>query len=999
MRPFTLILLILVCRFLAGTANADDATTTLFRDHVAGILGQRCLGCHSAADRKGGLSLATAADALRGGDGGAAIVPGDVAGSLLMDMVSGEAPEMPKDAKPLSADEQQVIRRWIEQGAAWPEEYTITPPQVTDTDWWSLCPLVRPAVPPVSAADEAYVCTPIDNFIIAQQRARGLAPSPRADRRTLIRRLYFDLIGLPPDYDEVEAFVADDDPQAYACLVDRLLNSPHYGERWARHWLDVVHYGDTHGYDKDKPRPNAWPYRDYVIRSFNDDKPYARFVMEQIAGDVLWPGERDGIEATGFIAAGPWDFIGHAEVPETKYDGQVARNLDRDDMVTSTINTFLSLTVQCARCHSHKFDPITQQQYYSLQSVFAALDRADRPYDIDQALAQRRRELVGRQQQIQQRQEQLAADVKQRYGDELAALDQRLEQARTSARQEARAAYGYHSQIGARPDEVKWVQVDLGQPTSLQSVTLVGAHDDFNGIGAGFGFPVRFRVELSSAADFSDNVTVIADHTQEDFANPGVTPLVLPAGNQTARYLRVTATRLAFRQNDYIFALAEVLATTPAGVNAARGANVDSLDSIEAPPRWQRVNLVDGYYVGSDQDPASQQELTALAQQRDALIQEHVPAALRREAVELQEQQRQVQDELESLPVQHLVYAGTVHHGSGAFQGTGATGGRPREIRVLLRGEIRNPGPLVGPGTLAIVPGIDWHFDLPAEHTEGDRRVALAHWLVRPDNPLVWRSLVNRIWLYHFGRGIVDSPNDFGRMDQLPSHPELLDWLAVEFRDGGQSIKDLQRLIVTSHVYQQLGTDNPNYTAIDADNRLLWRMNRQLLSAEAIRDSVLAVSGQLDRQMYGPAFMDFVVERPEHSPHYEYHKYNPDDPTTHRRSVYRFLVRSQQQPFMQSLGCADPSQSVAKRDSALTSIQALTLMNNRFMVRMSEHFAERLQQQTTDPAEQIDLAYRIALARRPTAEETNELTAFVQQFGLPYACRVVLNLNEFVFVD
>src|SRR5262249_14414499 len=258
---------------------------------------------------------------------------------------------------------------------------------------WAWRPIKRPAVPKVSSAirdPRAPIRNPIDSFIAARLAQAGLKMSAEADRRTLIRRLSFDLLGLPPTPERVQQFVSDRDPQAYEKLVDELLQSPRYGERWARHWLDVVHYGDTHGYDKDKPRPNAWPYRDYVIRALNEDKPYARFVQEQLAGDVLFPGTRDGIEALGFIAAGPWDLIGHEEVPESKTDGKIARHLDRDDMVANTLQTFNSLTVQCAQCHNHKFDPIPQDDYYSLQAVFAALDRTDKQYDIAPAVAKQR---------------------------------------------------------------------------------------------------------------------------------------------------------------------------------------------------------------------------------------------------------------------------------------------------------------------------------------------------------------------------------------------------------------------------------------------------------------------------------------------------------------------------------------------------------------------------------------------------------------------------------
>ncbi len=310
-----------------------------------------------------------------------------------------------------------------------------------------------------------------------------------------------------------------------------MLASKRYGERWARHWLDVVHYADTHGYDKDKPREHAWPYRDYVIRAFNDDKPYARFVQEQIAGDVLFPNTADGLVATGFIAAGPWDFIGHAEVPETKIDGQVARNLDRDDMVSVTMNVFNSLTVQCARCHNHKFDPVTQEHYYSLQSVFAAVDRADRQYDADPADAARA-QLARDHEQLAEKRQKLDAEILRRGGPEVAALDRRIAEMSKAKAQPKRPEYGYHSQIASQPATVKWAQVDLGRPTPLERIVLIGCHDTFNNIGAGFGFPPRYKVEISNDAKFSDGVTAVADFTAKDAANPGVERACSPPGGE-----------------------------------------------------------------------------------------------------------------------------------------------------------------------------------------------------------------------------------------------------------------------------------------------------------------------------------------------------------------------------------------------------------------------------------------------------------------------------------
>jgi hypothetical protein len=329
----------------------------------------------------------------------------------------------------------------------------------------------------------------------------------------------------------------------------------------------------------------------------------------------------------------------------------------------------------------------------------------------------------------------------------------------------------------------------------------------------------------------------------------------------------------------------------------------------------------------------------------------------------------------------------------------------------LPRGDVRNPAKEVVPGALTAVATLSAQFDLPANHREGERRAALSRWLTDPKNPLTWRSIVNRIWRYHFGRGIVETPNDFGRMGQLPSHPELLDWLAADFRDSGGSIKRLHRQIVLSATYRQSSgfgnadfNSNPqsairNPQLVDADNSLYWHMNRRRLEAEAVRDSAMAVSGALDRRMGGPAFQDFVIEKPEHSPHYQYHRHDPDDARSHRRSVYRFLVRSQQQPFMTALDCADPSMQVDRRNETLSALQALALLNNDFMLTMSRRLAERVAKTTNDDATRVVNAVRLALGRNPTAEERRALVEYAQEHGLANACRVILNLNEFVFVD
>jgi mono/diheme cytochrome c family protein len=996
-----------------------------FAKDIRPILQERCLKCHGPEKQKGGYRVDMKESALAGGDDHAPnIHPGKSSESPLIQFVAGLDPDMKMPAKgdPLTPEQIGLLRAWIDQGAVWPEDASAA--KSDPLDWWSLKPLRRPEVPKIEAASAAagtaakapfpgdaeaprapVIRNAIDAFIVARLREKGLEPSAEADRRTLIRRLSYDLIGLPPAPEEVDAFVADPDPQAYEKLVDRLLASPQYGERWARHWLDVVRYGETHGYDKDKQRNHAWPYRDYVIRALNTDKPYGRFVEEQIAGDALYPLTQDGIEALGFISAGPWDLIGHMEVPETKIDGKIARNLDRDDMVSNTMNTFCSTTVQCARCHNHKFDKfITQQEYYGLQAVFAALDRDDKRYDLDPAVALRREELEAQRKTLTAQRDAIWTAATAAAGAPAQTLEKQIAaMKKPQPGQSSKAeAYGYHSQISPSPDAVKWVQVDLGKSVVLSKIALHPCKDNFNGIGEGFGFPTRFKVEISDDPTFGSGVTTIADQTQADFANPRLKTLEFPANGQPARFVRVTATKLALRKDDYIFALAELGAFDVTETNVALGGAVTALDSIEAPPRWRKTNLVDAYYPGASLS-GEPDELAKLTAQRDGLIAAAMNEENRKSFADAGRALAVTAKAIGQLPPPRVVYAGTIHYGTGAFTGTGPMGGKPRVIHVLYRGDVQNPRETVGPGALPVIPSFPGRFSLDDSAPEGERRAALARWITDARNPLTWRSIVNRVWEYHFGRGLVDSPNDFGRMGQQPTHPDLLDWLAAEFRDHGQSLKQLHRLIVTSATYRQssTGTETSRKAAqsADADNRFLWRMNRRRLEAEAIHDSVLSAAGQLDLTMGGPSYQDFVIEHPEHSPHYEYRLFDPEDPKSHRRSIYRFIVRSQPQPFMTTLDCADPSMSVEKRNESMTALQALALLNDQLMLAMAGHFAQRIEKECGTPEEQIERAYRLALGRKPRAEERAALSAYASRYGMANACRVIFNLNEFVFVD
>ena len=969
-----------------------------FESEVKPIFEKHCVECHGPKKQKSDFRLDDREVALHGGESHAPnILPGKPAESPLLKFVTtaDRDTRMPPKGERLNPAEVDKLKRWIAEGAVWPESASLK--KTDPLDWWSLKPLAKPDLP---SGDAAH---PIDRFVSAKLQEKHLQPSATADARTILRRLNYDLIGLPPTADELAAFekdAAQDLPAAIGRAADRLLASPRYGERWGRHWLDVVHYGDTHGYDKDKLRPNAWPYRDYVIRSLNDDKPYGRFVEEQLAGDTLYPQTADGHIAQGFISAGPWDWIGHAELPETKLDGKIARALDRDDMVSNTTGAFLATTAQCARCHNHKFDPIKQEDYYRLQAVFAALDKADKSFDVDPDAAKRRAPLVAERSRLDGEIKTLNEKIATADSRRVTLIGKIIDELKQGTAAVERLEYGYHSAISKEQSATKWVQVDLGVARELTEVILTGCHDTYNNIGAGFGFPARYKVELSDDAKFTQGVTIIADFTGADVPNPGVKPQRFSLAKLKGRFLRVTATKLGLRKNDYILALAELQAIDAKGRNVALGANVTSLDSIEAGPRWGRLNLTDGYFYGpkSERDDAR----IALLERERAEIRKSsnkvVPADNSRLA-ELTASRAKVAKELATLPAPQVAYVGTIHKGTGSFAGTGANGGKPRPIFILKRGDVGQPDKEVGPGTLPFTKELTSQFDLRADAPEGARRVALAKWITDNRNPLTWRVIVNRVWHYHFGRGLSDTPNDFGRMGSQPTHPELLDWLAVDFRDNGQSLKKLHRLIVTSATYRQSSLGNPANEKIDTSNAFLWRMNRRKLEAEAVNDSVLSVAGKLDLTMGGPGFQDFVIDKPQHSPHYEYDQHDVEDPKSHRRSVYRFIVRSQPQPFLTVLDCADPSMSVANRNETVNALQALAMRNNRLTVAMAKHFAARVAKEASAPPAQIDLAFRLALGRPPSTSEAEAMSGYVREHGLTNLCRLIFNLNEFNFVD
>ena len=805
---------------VAALAIPAAAQVDFDRD-VRGVFARNCFSCHGndEAKRKAGLRLDLPDVVFAAGESGATpVVPGDPARSELYRRLTALDPDdrmpPPDSGKAVSREEIARIEEWIREGAAW-------------RPLWSLAPLA-PVIPPAVNAP-SWIRNPIDSFVLSRLEREGLVPSGEADRRTLIRRLSFDLLGLPPSPDEVAAFERDTSPDADGRLVDAMLASPRYGERWARHWLDVAHYGDTQGYDKDKRRLNAWPYRDYVIEAFNSDKPYGRFVEEQIAGDVLYPDDPKATIATGFVAAGPWDFVGQVELREGTVDKKITRVIDRDDMVATAMTTFVGMTVQCARCHSHKFDPIAQEEYYGLQAVFAGVDRAERPVDNDPVVFQRRSVLLAEQRTARKEMTEIEARLDEVSSPELDAAEARVK----SLEEQLDAlklspSNGYHSAIEPMPDVAKWVQVDLGKTSDIERVVLIPAKPTDFADTPGFGFPVRFMVETSDDSGFAQ-ATIILDETREDIPTQADAPFPIECAT-AARYVRVTATRLWPRTGDYVFALAELQVISD-GKNAARDAVVSALDSIEA-GRWSTKYLVDGFNSQGridgtanhaervDESATLQGEIAEARREHARLLASVAGDDLIAKRDDVQGRLDLLSRGLAELPKPRMVFAAAPDFKA---EGSFTPAGGPRPVHVLARGDVNQEGAEAVPRALSCVEGLEAVFGGEASTNEGARRAALAHWISDPRNPLTWRSIVNRVWHYHFGRGIVDTPSDFGHMGSLPTHPELLDWLAAWFLENGQSLKELHRLIVTSATYRQVSTGNEAGEGIDAGNTLLWR--------------------------------------------------------------------------------------------------------------------------------------------------------------------------------
>ncbi|MBI3868636.1 MAG: DUF1553 domain-containing protein [Verrucomicrobia bacterium] len=867
--------------------------------------------------------------------------------------------------------------------------------------WWALQPL-RSVLPPRSPeTSNPAVANPIDGFIRGSLRSKGLIPAPEADRRVLLRRLSFDLTGLGPTPEEMDRFVADAAPDAYERAVDRLLASPRYGERWARHWMDVAHFAETHGHDQDRIRTNAWPYRDYLIASFNSDKPYSRFVQEQVAGDVMYPDDSAVTVALGFLAAGPWDESSLRDIREDTLDRQMGRYLDRDDILTTVMQTFASVTVQCARCHDHKFDPVTQRDYYGLQAVFSGVDRANRPYDSDPAVHRQRRELLRHLALLNQ------GDRSELAHPETQAAIQRLESARKDAVSSwsAIAPDTFLSASGARmerqadgsffvsgrhgPTDIYTLSV-RELPPRVTAVRLEVMPDDrlpqkgpgreANGNLHLSEFQVRLFLPGASAA-----VDVPMKKASADYNQPGwIIDHSLDGDEKSAWGIHPQEGE----RHHAVFELASAL-EIPKGAQL-----VFVLKQLHGGHCIGRFRLSISSFSPSD-------ALAALPGAIDQILAKPKAERSSEEAATLATtvMRHRWEGESSQLPAPAYVYAAASDF---IPDGGLKPSGRPRPVHILKRGEITQPLGVASPGALSCVSVAGLPAFPSADSTdEGLRRAALARWLTHPENPLTWRSIVNRVWHHHFGRGLAGTPNDFGRMGDIPTHPELLDWLATWFRDDAHgSMKQLHRLVVTSQTYRQESRNPSTPSDVDPENRLLARMNRARLDAEQIRDTVLQISGRLDLRMGGPSDHQFDLQPGIHvTPRVDYTKFNVDDAAGRRRGVYRFLFRTLPDPFMDALDCPAGDQWMPVRNAQVTIQQALGLWNSAFMTRQCEHFAHRLEQSAADVDAQVREAFRWVFNRPPARDEAADFTAYARRHGLANLARLLFNSNEFVFLD
>jgi cytochrome c553 len=1011
------------CLASAVQAAEPPGRKISFEKDVRPILANVCWDCHGGDTQEAGLRLDRKDLALQGGDGGRVIIPGNSAESRLIEFVAGLNPDkiMPPDGDRLSDAEVEILRAWIDQGLDWPASAQSTTQR--GADHWAFQPIRRPVVPAVETA----VAHPIDAFVLAKLQDQGLTPSGPADRSTLIRRLSLDLLGLLPTTEDVAAFVDDPRPDAYEQLVDRLLASPHFGERWGRHWLDLARYADSDGYEKDLPRPFAWRYRDWVIAALNSDLPFDQFTIEQLAGDLLPDATPDQRIATGF----------HRQTL-TNREGGIDKKEDRDKQLVDRTNTtgavWMGLTVGCAQCHTHKYDPISQREYYQLYAFFDAAEEADIPAPTEYEVIR----YAARQAEHEQRRRPLAEAVDVYRRDELPA---RLAEWERRVREEPLTwtPLGITSMVTAAKTEfVRQEDGSLlvaGETPETDAYTLTA--------DVALPLPTGLRLEVLT-----------------DAALPSQGPGRAPNGNFVLTEVRVTwqpaedsqakprPVGLVAGQADYVqnrgqrgkeFAPENTTDGSPKTGWAVGGGVgqpheiVWELDWGTKPPTAEgRLTIVlDQQYGGkhlvgkfrlSVTDGATPLFLTSPPEWlRDVLVTPREGRDTKPQAL-LEDHFATVDPGLRALAGRLAAHDAAAPQPPETKALVFVASAKPEPTHMHLRGDFLQPGEEVAPATLAVLNPLSTTAPSP-------NRLDLAKWLVSEDHPLVRRVAVNRVWQHLFGRGLVDPPDDFGTRGTPPTHPELLDWLASEFSTRGWSVKSLIREIVTTDAYQRSSAGRPELTDIDPKNLLLARQNRFRLEGEVLRDITLAVSGLLDDRVGGPSVRPPLPEGVAALGYANSVKWaESQGGDRFRRGCYIFFQRTVPYPLLMTFDSPDSNVTCQRRERSNTPLQSLTLLNDPAFFECAKTLGQQLQQ--AEPGantDRVQTLVRWCLGRDAGADEQSVLlrlhdeaaatfrsdpAAAKELLGRPAesaeafdlaACialaRVVLNVDEFLTRD
>ncbi|MBN9122111.1 MAG: PSD1 domain-containing protein [Planctomycetes bacterium] len=925
---------------------ADPAALEFFEKSVRPVLVEKCLSCH-AEKAKGGLRLDTREAVLKGGERGPGVVPGKPKEGLFLKALghTDEDLKMPPAGK-LPDRDIAALEKWVELGAPWPEKLTLASPNAIEkaaAKHWAFQRVTRPPIPKLNSP----TTNPIDAFVTAKLSDKGLSLSPRADKRTLVRRATFDLTGLPPTPEEVDAFLKDEAPDAYEKLVDRLLASPRYGERWARHWLDVARYADNKGYVffEGREYPWAWTYRDYVIRAFNADKPFDRFVTEQLAADLIAPNDVEAQAALGFLTIGGHFMNNTHDIID-----------DRIDVVTRGL---MGLTVTCARCHDHKFDPVPSADYYSLYGVLRSSAEPTVPPLAGAAPKEPEHQLYEAELAI--REKQLLDFVTGKHANLVSG-------ARTRVAEYLLAAHAARNQPPA------------------DDFMLIADPGDLNP-----SMVTRWRQFLADTKKRKHPAFLhwhaAAELNDAEFAEKAPAALKAVTG----------ASRL----------VAAAFVTPPKSIRDVATTYGQLLTGVDK--QWKEAGAKGATKLD---DPAAE-ELRRVLYGADSPA--DAPLALdwgflslfpdRPTQAQYQTHLRNLENWLAKGPPRAMVLHDTA---------------RPYDPRVFERGHPGRPGESVPRQMVKVANPVRKPFA-----SGGSGRLDLAREIVSKDNPLTARVFVNRVWMYHFGRGLVGTPGDFGLRGDAPTHPELLDWLACEFQDptpgpspkgrgekdggssspsplpgareapltgpgsepgggrgGAWSIKRLHKLIMTSAVYTQASLDRPEAIAVDPDNRLLWKQNRRRLEFEPLHDAVLAVSGQLDPKIGGPSVRLFGGNR--------------------RRAVYGYVDRLEFPSLLTTFDVPNPAGSVPERTNTTVAPQALFLMNGPFARDAAKKLvALPAVQKLADPGERLDRIYLTVYGRRPDADERKLALAFVSKGADRWVdlAHALLMTNEFAFVD